>query len=200
MAKGWTRDQRMCDECTHEEYFRQFVTSAVLNTVRLAVGLERIMESTDPHLNDIPMGCWDRMEHSIGQEIIKVKREQGLGERRGYSNSDAVCTAKQAARMMQEHLRGVGKENPTLVDLLGVRTVRQGDTYRLKTALINGVETAAPAGALAYKYADPVSGARWVYGTEDAGRIAQEDPGLLEWVKERDEPVRVETVTTEQEG
>lgn len=45
--------------------------------------------------------------------------------------------------------------------------------------LINGVATDAPAGAVAYKYADPTEGARWLYSEEEADEIAIEDPSLI---------------------
>lgn len=44
---------------------------------------------------------------------------------------------------------------------------------------INGVRVAAPDGALAYKYADPVEDARWIYDADEWGRIASEDPSLI---------------------
>jgi hypothetical protein len=44
---------------------------------------------------------------------------------------------------------------------------------------INGVETAVPEGAVAYKYADPTEDARWVYDEDDAADIRREDPSLL---------------------
>jgi hypothetical protein len=51
------------------------------------------------------------------------------------------------------------------------------------TATINGTRVAAPEGAVAYKYADPVEDARWLYDDDYARRIEAEDPSLIEWVK-----------------
>ena len=48
-----------------------------------------------------------------------------------------------------------------------------------KQIAINGVLTDVPAGAVAYKFADPVEGARWVYDDDDAREISKEDPSLL---------------------
>lgn len=44
---------------------------------------------------------------------------------------------------------------------------------------INGVRTPAPARAIAYKYADPIEDARWIYDESDLRAIAAEDPKLL---------------------
>ena len=49
----------------------------------------------------------------------------------------------------------------------------------MNTIKINGVETQVPAGAIAYKYADPTEGARWVYEQSDLDAIRREDPSLL---------------------
>lgn len=47
------------------------------------------------------------------------------------------------------------------------------------TILINGVSTEVPAGAIAYKYADPTEGARWIYDESDLADIRREDPSLI---------------------
>lgn len=49
----------------------------------------------------------------------------------------------------------------------------------MNTIKINGVETQVPAGAIAYKYADPTEDARWVYDESDLADIRSEDPSLI---------------------
>jgi hypothetical protein len=49
-------------------------------------------------------------------------------------------------------------------------------------ATINGIRTAAPEGAIAWKYADPTEPERWVYDEGDLREISSQDPGLLERV------------------
>ena len=44
---------------------------------------------------------------------------------------------------------------------------------------INGVAVVVPAGAVAYKYADPTEDARWIYDAGEARQIASEDPSLI---------------------
>lgn len=49
----------------------------------------------------------------------------------------------------------------------------------MDTIKINGVETQVPPGAIAYKYADPTEGARWVYDESDLSEIRSQDPSLI---------------------
>lgn len=56
-------------------------------------------------------------------------------------------------------------------------TTTQEDT--MTTITINGETVEAPAGAVAYKYADPVEDARWIYDQDEADTIAAEDPSLV---------------------
>lgn len=51
------------------------------------------------------------------------------------------------------------------------------------TIIINGVVTAVPDGAVAYKYTDPTEEARWIYDDAEARDIAREDPSLIVWVE-----------------
>jgi hypothetical protein len=46
-------------------------------------------------------------------------------------------------------------------------------------AVINGEKTAAPEGAIAYKYADPTEDARWISDESEAESIANDDPSLI---------------------
>lgn len=48
-----------------------------------------------------------------------------------------------------------------------------------RSIAINGASTAIPYGALAYKYADPTEGARWVYDEADLADIRRADPSFL---------------------
>lgn len=42
--------------------------------------------------------------------------------------------------------------------------------------------TEVPADAVAYKHADPIEDARWIYDADEAREIAAEDPSLIAWV------------------
>ncbi len=51
----------------------------------------------------------------------------------------------------------------------------------MSTIQINGVQTQVPVGAVAYKYADPTQGARWIMDRNEACEIASEDRSLIVW-------------------
>ena len=53
-----------------------------------------------------------------------------------------------------------------------------------KTVTINGVAVAVPSGAVAYKYADPMDDARWVYDASEIAQIRREDASLIVMVAE----------------
>lgn len=50
--------------------------------------------------------------------------------------------------------------------------------------LINNTPVTAPAGAVAWKYADALEAARWIFDLAEAQDIAREDLSLIEWVSE----------------
>lgn len=56
------------------------------------------------------------------------------------------------------------------------------------TIKINGIATEVPAGAVAYKHADPVEDARWLYDEDEAQCIASEDPSLIVWTAQEVDP------------
>lgn len=48
-----------------------------------------------------------------------------------------------------------------------------------KQITINGASTNVPYGAVAFKFADPTEGARWIYDIDEAHEIANEDSSLI---------------------
>ena len=95
-----TRKQYMNKECTHDEYYSQFVNSNVIDAVNLCIGNDKILSSKCEHFNDIPLKNWDDMNLTIralcGRSIANAN---GTG---GISLSDTVCVAKAAARQIKE--------------------------------------------------------------------------------------------------
>lgn len=59
----------------------------------------------------------------------------------------------------------------------------------MTTIKINNETTEVPAGAVAWKYADPTEGARWIYDREEADDVTREDPGLIVWVPPHDSEI-----------
>ena len=106
-----TREERMERRCTHEEWWQQFVTEGTICYVRCTIGFSRIVASTDEHLNDIPLGLWDRLIIAQAHDKMDVKawkEAHGIpreNPRFPWSLSDTVCIAKCAAQMIQERCR-----------------------------------------------------------------------------------------------
>ncbi|MGO4302207.1 hypothetical protein [Cupriavidus sp. RAF12] len=84
----------------HREYYAQFVPNGLKSFVVSCIGAERILASTDPHMNDIPLHEWDRLDgyiRPIGARIHKQINGSSV-----WSLSDTVCVAKEAARQFKE--------------------------------------------------------------------------------------------------
>lgn len=56
-----TRKQMMNKEATHDEYMRQFVTPETIAFIERNIGRDKIIASTDPSFNDIPLAAWDKV-------------------------------------------------------------------------------------------------------------------------------------------
>lgn len=89
-----TRKDYMAGNCTHQEYYAQFVTPEIKVSVIRAIGLKKLMASTDPHLNDIPLERWDDISTNAG---AKMKEAGDF-----LSMAGNVCIAKAAARQIIE--------------------------------------------------------------------------------------------------
>lgn len=108
-----TRADYMEGRATHRQYYGQFVNDEVKHSVMYKFGLERLLASTDEHLNDLPLREWDALGGFIFRygEIVsrpatfypidgKLLKEAG----EGYSPAVAVCVFKEAARqIIEEH-------------------------------------------------------------------------------------------------
>lgn len=55
----------------------------------------------------------------------------------------------------------------------------------MTTIEINGEHTEVPAGAVAYKFADPTESARWITDRVEARQIEREDPSLIVWADKK---------------
>lgn len=83
----------------HRRYYGQFVDDRVRALVQGHFGLARLVESTDPHFNDIPLSAWDRLAGSLPWDTDKRLREQGDC----LSPMAATCILKEAARQLVRH-------------------------------------------------------------------------------------------------
>lgn len=94
-----TRQQYLNKECTHREYYAQFVTPEIRQAVADRIGVDAIRCSEDPNLNNIPLGKWDALCQYIDISQFSIAlRECGDG----YSMAGLVCVAKEAARQLKE--------------------------------------------------------------------------------------------------
>lgn len=102
MATLITRAEYMADSSNlHHAYYLQFATRATFAIVLARIGRSAIAESTDPHMNDIPLCRWDALNESIRSSIRQRVKGQAEGYPAGrfsWSLSDAVCIAKAVAR------------------------------------------------------------------------------------------------------
>lgn len=95
-----TRKDYMADKSPDAffNYYSQFASLAVQQLVARQIGKGRIKNSTDPHLNDIPLKEWDALAPAVHAICgRKLAEANGSG---GVSLSDCVCTAKVAARII----------------------------------------------------------------------------------------------------
>lgn len=80
----------------HHQYYSQFVDSYITTLVLAKIGKDKILASTDYHLNDIPLRLWDTLHWDIKRHCYKAVASTG----NQYSLSTTVCIAKTAARII----------------------------------------------------------------------------------------------------
>ena len=84
----------------HEEYYGQFVTDKVKQLVARTFSIPVLLDSKDPHLNDIPLKRWDFLVYYLGSSTDRKLRECGDW----LSLGTGVCILKQAAKqLIQKH-------------------------------------------------------------------------------------------------
>jgi hypothetical protein len=93
--KIYTRKQYLAKECSHRDYYSQFVTSHIKTRVQAVIGLERLKASTDKNLNDIELQTWDRLGPA-------GTREQWDAAQDFASMAGLVCIYKEAAKQIIE--------------------------------------------------------------------------------------------------
>ena len=95
----------MNKECSHREYYGQFVSAMLISHVVSIIGGQRINASTDEHLNDIPLAIWDRLAPLVKAHCGSALADSNAstsGGVRSISLADCVCVAKEAARQYKE--------------------------------------------------------------------------------------------------
>lgn len=108
MKTEYTRADYMAGNCTHNEFYAQFVTPAILQLVKSQIGKARIKKSQDPNLDDIPIAHWDtlysRMLFCLDRKKFKrLSSPDAPAGVMGWSLSDSICIAKEAARQIKNN-------------------------------------------------------------------------------------------------
>lgn len=96
--KNYSRKDYMSGICTHKEYYGQFFSEGLCNAIVNRIGPEKILNSTNPHLNDIPLALWDKLA-----DLVKSYTEKHFRAVNScMSLSDCVCIAKTIAHVWKE--------------------------------------------------------------------------------------------------
>lgn len=80
----------------HRRYYGQFVDQRTITAVVREIGADKLLASTDPHFNDIPLARWDRLVDFL--PLAASLRDAGDYLTLG----GGVCIAKEAARQYVE--------------------------------------------------------------------------------------------------
>ena len=103
MSIKFTRKQYLDKECTHRQYYAQFVTDQAKGFVRLCITMDALLKSEDEDgcFNDIPLRKWDLYADPCPAYLGDLLRAAG-----DYPTlSGMVCIAKEAARQLLEETR-----------------------------------------------------------------------------------------------
>lgn len=83
-------------DAPHRRYYAQFVNGRTIAYVAGHIGGSKILASTNPHFNDIPLALWDSLSHSLPL-AMPFKAAGDI-----CTLSGLVCAAKEAARQYVE--------------------------------------------------------------------------------------------------
>lgn len=98
---AYTYGDREACHAMYRKYYAQPVTASIKGIVLRHIGLDALLASKDPSLNDIPLEQWDSL-----YDLIRAHTPRSLLiELTGHSDMsllEAVCIAKEAARQLIE--------------------------------------------------------------------------------------------------
>ena len=103
---NYTRKQYLNRECTHREYYAQFVTEETKKIISHQIGLNNISKSTHESFNDIPLDTWDSLPQLPQSTYRKM---ESLGD--CITIAGNVCVYKEAAKQIKnEHIEAINKD------------------------------------------------------------------------------------------
>lgn len=98
LSNVYLRSAYLNRQCTHEQYYGQFVTERILNIVSVRFPIKTLVEEyhKDEHFNTIPMHIWDALTglFSCTYPMLEVGDYSTLAGK--------VCILKEAARQLVE--------------------------------------------------------------------------------------------------
>lgn len=98
-AKACNRKRYLQGECTHRQYYSQFVTKETKERLLFHITKLEIMKSKDEHFNDIRLERWGRILALGGTN----KKMQEKGDY--LTLAGKVCIFKEAAKQIKESER-----------------------------------------------------------------------------------------------
>ena len=91
----FTRQQYLNKECTHREYYAQFVNESAKRLVRHYIGISRILDSQDEGFNDIPLALWGEIPFTGPRLTLEVAGDYP-------TVAGGICILKEAAQQIKE--------------------------------------------------------------------------------------------------
>lgn len=82
---------------THREYYGQFVNDTIKARLLNYISKNQLLESKDPHFNDIPLWMWDRIDNNYLGLTQAMRIAGDYITKAGF-----VCIFKEAARQIVE--------------------------------------------------------------------------------------------------
>lgn len=96
----FTRLQYLNGDCSHSDYYSQFVTPSLRESVKNWIGEKDIMNSQNEHFNDIPLARWDGFQQVVASIPFGISAKmKELGD--SLTLAGTVCIAKEAARQIK---------------------------------------------------------------------------------------------------
>jgi|TARA_B100001094_G_scaffold17444_1_gene15012 hypothetical protein len=86
----FSRSEYLDGQVEHQKYYAQMLNTDIIKAVVSSVGVDKILNSTDEHMNDIPLGKWDQATRKF--HINKWP------EGDSPSQAGRVCVAKAGAK------------------------------------------------------------------------------------------------------
>jgi len=91
------------ETAAHRRYYGQYVNAGTRAVVLRYIGREALLASTDPGLDDIPLGRWDSV---VANKLLPLGTAEKLRANGDYLTlAGGVCILKEAALQVIEELR-----------------------------------------------------------------------------------------------